>query len=388
MDGWRCCCNGSSKSWGILVKFKKILNILIFLSILLSTFGCLSSFATEDLEAQKRRTREQINRLKWLETVETNKLYKNQQKLENATNTLTTSKSQIISAQRELDGLQLKLQKATAQYNSLNYVLAVHIRSVFKTQRKAFLELFLNSEDINMLVDRIHYQKIILKDDYDKMVAARSKAQEIAQLKHSIESRKRNLERSVASINYQQQSINRAIEKNKNMIDKLRTDRVAYQKAERELAKQSASIGSYINKTVKDSNVQVASGFIKPIQGRITSPFGWRTHPIFNSRSFHSGVDIGGPNMGAIRASNSGKVIYSGWYGGYGKVVILEHGMVNGKPITTLYAHMNSIAVSNGTKVTKGQVIGYEGTTGYSTGPHCHFEVRVNGQPNNPLNYI
>ena len=172
------------------------------------------------------------------------------------------------------------------------------------------------------------------------------------------------------------------------MIDKLKSDRIAYQKAEKELAKQSASIGSYINKTTKDTTVQVASGFIKPIQGRITSPFGWRTHPIFNSRSFHSGVDIGGPNLGAIRASNSGKVIYSGWYGGYGKVVILEHGMVNGKPITTLYAHMNSIAVSNGTKVTKGQVIGYEGTTGYSTGPHCHFEVRVNGQPNNPLNYI
>ena len=102
----------------------------------------------------------------------------------------------------------------------------------------------------------------------------------------------------------------------------------------------------------------------------------------------HSGIDIGGPNLGDIKASNSGKVIYSGWYGGYGKVVIIEHGIINGKPVTTLYAHMSSIAVSNGTKVSKGQVIGYEGTTGYSTGPHCHFEVRVNGQPNNPLNYI
>ena len=69
-------------------------------------------------------------------------------------------------------------------------------------------------------------------------------------------------------------------------------------------------------------------------------------------------------------------------------MVILEHGIVNGKPMTTLYAHMNSIAVSNGQRVAKGQTIGYEGTTGYSTGPHCHFEVRVNGQPNNPLNYI
>ena len=354
----------------------------------MGTFMCLPSYANSDLEAQKRETREKINRLQWLETLETNKLYKNQQKLESATNNLTNSKSKIISAQQELNNLQVKLNKASSEYNHLNNILSDHIRSVFKSQRKAFVEVLLNSEDVNMLVDRLHFQKIILKEDFDRMAAAKSKAQEIANMKYNIELRKRNLERSVASINSQQAYIQRAIAKNESMINKLRTDRVAYQKAERELAKQSASIGSYINKTAKDTNVQVASGFIKPIQGRITSPFGWRTHPIFNSRSFHSGIDIGGPNLGAIRASNSGKVIYSGWYGGYGKVVILEHGMVNGKPITTLYAHMSSIAVSNGTKVSKGQVIGYEGTTGYSTGPHCHFEVRVNGQPNNPLNYI
>jgi murein DD-endopeptidase MepM/ murein hydrolase activator NlpD len=368
---------------------KKILNILIFLIISLFTIGCLTSYAATDIEAKQKEAREQINRLKWLEQLETNKLYKNQQKLESANNNLISSKSQIVTAQRELNDLQTKLDKASAEYNALNYVLAAHIRSVYKTQRKAFFEILLNSEDINMLVDRLHYQKIVLKNDYNKMTTARNKAREIANIKYNIESRKRNLERSVASINSQQAYIQKAIAKNENMINKLRTDRAAYQKAERELAKQSASIGSYINKTASTtSSVQVASGFIKPIQGRITSPFGWRTHPIFNTRSFHSGIDIGGPNLGAIRASNSGKVIYSGWYGGYGKVVIIEHGIVNGKPITTLYAHMSSIAVSNGTKVNKGQVIGYEGTTGYSTGPHCHFEVRVNGQPNNPLNYI
>ena len=239
-----------------------------------------------------------------------------------------------------------------------------------------------------MLVDRVYFQKILLKDDYKRMAAAKKKAQEIALLKYNIEAKKRNLERSVANINSEKAYIDRAIAKNESMINKLRTDRVAYQKAERELAKQSASIGSYINKTAKASDVHVASGFIKPIQGRITSPFGWRTHPIFNSKSFHSGVDIGGPYRGSIHASNSGKVIYTGWYGGYGKVVIIDHGNINGSPTTTLYAHMDQIKVNNGAYVTKGQVIGLEGTTGYSTGPHVHFEVRVNGKPRNPLNYI
>ena len=298
------------------MNIKKVLNILIFFALIFNTLGCLSLYAATDLETKKKETREQINRLKWLEQLETNKLYKNQQKLENATNTLTNSKSQIVSAQKELVGLEAKLNKASAEYNNLNYVLSVHIRQVFKTQRKAFFEILLNSEDINMLVDRLHFQKIILQDDYKKMAAARDKALYIRTLRDEILTKKRRLERSVASINNQQAYIQKAIAKNENMINKLRTDRAAYQKAERELAKQSASIGSYINKTAKDTNVQVASGFIKPIQGRFTSPFGWRTHPIFNSRSFHSGIDIGGPNLGAIRASHSGKVIYSGWYGG------------------------------------------------------------------------
>ncbi len=367
---------------------KHILAFILF-AFIFTHIGCGEGFAVQDIEAKKKQTRAKINQLKFLENVETNKLYKNQQKLENAKTSLENSKSQMKSTQKELTDMQSKLNVASSQYNTLNAALAGNIRRVFKTQRKAFFELLLASEDINMLLDRVYFQKILIKDDYNRMIAAKKKAQEIALLKYNIEARQRNLERSVASINSQQTYIKRAIAKNENMINKLRTDRVAYQKAENELAKQSASIGSYINKTTKSASSQhVVSGFMKPIPGRITSYFGWRTHPIFNTKSFHSGVDIGGPNLGAIKASNSGKVIYSGWYGGYGKVVILEHGVINGKPITTLYAHMNSIKVTNGQRVNKGDTLGYEGTTGYSTGPHCHFEVRVNGQPNNPLNYI
>lgn len=387
------CRDGNSsypaKYLGVRVGLKKLVGTILVVFLLISTYGCFSCAEANELETKKIQTRNKINRLKVLERLETNKLYKNQQKLESATINLQSSKNQIVSVRKELSDLESKLNKASTEYNNLNYILAKRIRSVYKNQRNVFLEVLLTSEDINTFFDRIYYQKKILRADYVRMAEARSKAKEIAMLKYSIESKKNRLERSVASINLQQNDIERAIQKNKVMINKLQTDRVAYEKAEKELARQSASIGSYINKQQKnESSVQVASGFMKPIQGRITSPFGWRTHPIFKSRSFHSGVDIGGPNYGAIRASNSGKVIYAGWYGGYGKVVIVEHGVVNGKPITTLYAHMSSIKVANGTKVQKGQILGLEGTTGYSTGPHCHFEVRVNGQPNNPLNYI
>lgn len=366
---------------------KKILNLLIFFGILFSFAGC-PSLADQSIEAKRKKTREKINHLQWLENIEKNKLYKNQQKLENATNDLQQSKTKVISTERELYGMQAKLDRASVEYNNLNAILAIHIRKIFKSQRKAFFELLITSEDINMLVDRVYFQKIILKEDYEQMVSAKRKAQEIALLKYNIEAKKRHLERSIASINSQQYYIKNAIAKNESMIKKLKTDKAYYIRTEKELADQSKKIGTYINRASKDKSEVVVSGFMKPIGGRITSPFGWRTHPIFNSRTFHSGVDIGGPNYGAIKASNSGKVIFTGWYGGYGKVVIIEHGVVNGKPVSTLYAHMSTIKAVNGQKVSKGDIIGYEGTTGYSTGPHCHFEVRVNGQPSNPASYV
>ena len=371
---------------------KRILNILIILGILVNAFAVMPSYANQkSLEVQKKETKAKINKLKWLENVESGKLYKNQQKLENARTSLDQSKKEIASAEKELQSIEVQYQRAAEEYTNLNSILSAHIRKVFKTQRKAFFELFITSEDINMLVDRVYFQKLILKDDEIRMRNAREKAQEMAYLKNNIESRKARLEQSIASMNSQKNYIQSAIAKNENMIEKLKNDRVAYEKAMRELNQQSEKLSHYINKSSsgnKVATVAPSSGFIKPIQGRITSPFGYRIHPIFGSRTFHSGVDIGGPNNGAIKASNSGKVIYSGWYGGYGKVVIIEHGVINGKPVSTLYAHMSTIKVSNGQQVTKGQVVGYEGTTGYSTGPHCHFEVRINGKPNNPGSYV
>lgn len=336
----------------------------------------------------KEQARKKINQLKILEKIEHNKLYKNQQKLESTATDLANTRKTLDTTSVELATLESRLNMATSEFSALDFRIKVRIRKIYKSQRRGFFILLLSSNDFNIFLDRMYFESKLIKHDYARMRAAKEKAREIALLKYSIEEKKRTIAHSIKTINYQQQSIQREIAQNENMIHKLRTDRVAYERAEKELAKQSASIGTMINRTTRKSDVKVASGFIKPIAGRITSPFGYRTHPIFNSRTFHSGVDIGGQYRGAVRASNSGKVIYTGWYGGYGKVVIIDHGSVNGKPTTTLYAHLDSISTSNGAYVTKGQAIGREGTTGYSTGPHCHFEVRINGKPVNPLNYI
>ncbi len=371
-----------------MINNKLKISVFLFFAAAIIISVAMPCFANVELQQKQKQTRAKINHLRWLENLETNKLYKNQQKLERTTSSLVQSRQQLNSTQNRLSNLEYDLSRSLSDFSEIEIQMKRRIRQIFKSQRGGFFELLLSAKDFNSFLDRLYFEGIVIKGDYRRMNYARMKAKEIALLKYNIEEQKRVLSRSIKNINYQQQTIQQDITRNENMIHKLRTDRRSYEQAERELARQSESIQAMISRGSHASDIRIVSGFIKPISGRITSPFGWRRHPIFNSRSFHSGVDIGGPYNGSIRASNAGKVIYTGWYGGYGKVVILDHGQVNGIPTTTLYAHLNSCRVSVGEYVSKGQVVGYEGTTGYSTGPHLHFEVRVNGRPNNPLNYI
>lgn len=380
---------------------KNLLKYILICWILIGTFGVPFSFAAsgESLNKQLQQTnskrdyfRQKKHQADLKLKKERNKLSSNQQKLEKAQVQLRTSTQRYNTLMSNLTSMERQLNVALVEFRNIDSEMKSRIRQVYKHQRHGMFELILTARDVNSLMDMFYYEKIIIQNDYKRMQAVKAKANEIAQLKAQVEQQKRSVAASIRDIKTQRASIQGSIAENKNMIQRLQHDKAYYEKTERELARQSANIQSMIAGATKkngQSTVKVSStGFIYPISGRISSPFGWRTHPIFNSRIFHSGIDIAGPNGGAIKASNDGKVIYSGWYGGYGKVVILDHGVINGQPITTLYAHMSAITVSNGQFVKKGQTVGREGSTGYSTGPHCHFEVRVNGKPTNPMNYL
>lgn len=130
--------------------------------------------------------------------------------------------------------------------------------------------------------------------------------------------------------------------------------------------------------------VPSATGFVRPVPGRVTSPYGNRMHPIYNVLKFHTGIDYSGASGTSVKATKSGTVISRGPLGGYGNMVIIDHG--NG--ISSLYAHLSGFNCVVGQEVSRGQTIGYVGSTGASTGPHLHFEIRVNGMHVNPSNYV
>ena len=121
-----------------------------------------------------------------------------------------------------------------------------------------------------------------------------------------------------------------------------------------------------------------------PVSGTITSPFGYRQNPFGGGMEFHQGLDIAAPMGTTITAASSGTVIQAGWFGGYGNYIVIDHG----GGMSTGYGHCSQIFVSVGQKVQKGQAIGAVGSTGASTGPHVHFEVRINGKPVDPAAYL
>lgn len=135
---------------------------------------------------------------------------------------------------------------------------------------------------------------------------------------------------------------------------------------------------------VAEPSVPSALGYQWPINGRVTSPFGYRTHPVFGSRKLHSGLDVSAPRGTPIAATSGGTVIYTGYRGGYGNTVIVDHG----GGFTSLYAHMSEIGISNGAAVDRGDILGRVGATGTATGNHLHFEIRLNGKAVNPAPYL
>jgi murein DD-endopeptidase MepM/ murein hydrolase activator NlpD len=124
-----------------------------------------------------------------------------------------------------------------------------------------------------------------------------------------------------------------------------------------------------------------SGSFQWPVNGPVTSGFGYRTHPVLGTQRLHAGVDFGAATGTPIVAATDGTVVSAGWQGGYGNAVIIDHG--GGE--ATLYGHQSRLAVSSGASVSRGQIIGYVGSTGMSTGPHLHFELRINGVPTDPM---
>ena len=294
-----------------------------------------------------------------------------------------------------------ELEAAQEDEDNQKEALRVRMRAMEESGNLTYYSILFNASSFTDLLGRISDISSIMqydKDLEDKFVAATQKVAEVKaeyeetlkeqqDKKTELEAKKADLEAQIVAA----QAVIAGLEKD---IEKYKTEYAANDS-------QEAAIRSQIDKKVaelqkqqeaaKKAGQKVVSGSGKltwPVVGtstaNVTSGFGYRIHPIFGDKRFHSGVDISANSGTTIMAADAGTVVSAVYSSSYGNYVVISHG--NG--MVTLYAHMNSMAVSSGQTVTKGQTIGYVGSTGWSTGPHCHFEIKVNGQLVDPLSYF
>lgn len=366
--------------------------ILVICLMAIANFIAAPVEANVKRDIEKEKLEQKINELKQKENIEIKKLTTAQKHLEKTKKTIQNCKNQLWKSRLNMSKLESRLNNLQRERQKLSKTAGKRIREIYKGERISLLHVIFASQDLATFFDRLYYQKAMIKKDKELMANLKQKSNDIIRSQRSIAYEKRNISSSLSYMSRKKRKLDYSVQTSEYLIQKLRTDRQAYEQAQRELAKLSKNIEQDISSLVSTETL-IDSVFIRPVIGSITSPFGWRRHPIFGSRRFHSGVDIAGRNRSPIKASNSGKVIHSGWYGGYGKVVIINHGILadgtyKGKKVSTLYAHLSRTDVSVGNYVKKGQIIGHEGSTGYSTGPHLHFEIRIDGKPVNPLGFI
>lgn len=323
-----------------------------------------------------------------------------------------------------------EIEKKEEEFEEKDKLLQDRLVALYEAGDTTYLDMLLTSGSITDFISSYYLVAQLTKCDTEVLNAIENTKKEIEDDKKELETKKQEIDKTKSLItekneklkndkNTKQAKVNSLTEKEKSIqgqideydaemkkieaAERAKAAEDARKKAEEDAKKNQTSTGNKGNTgttgnngttggagaTGGSSGTVTSSGKMTwPIPGykNITSNFGYRVHPIYGTWKLHSGIDVGAPTGAKFVAADSGTVLIAsyGYNGGYGNYVVISHG--NG--ITTRYAHGTTILVSAGQKVTKGTPVLTVGSTGASTGPHAHFEVRVNGTAVNPLNYI
>ncbi|MBQ1876326.1 MAG: peptidoglycan DD-metalloendopeptidase family protein [Selenomonas sp.] len=279
---------------------------------------------------------------------------------------------------------EAKLSVAQGEYEVKSKRLGKRVRDIYINGQISYLDVLFGAKDFSDFLTRMDLLKRVIKQDYDLVQTVFQEKKDIEQAQKELAEDKDKQAEQELKARKAREIMEQKVKKRQDLIDKMKSDKAVFDREYDELMAASKEVERMIRNSHADVPVTGSGAMIWPISGPVTSEFGWRTHPITGDQRFHSGLDIGGDYGMPIHAAQSGTVTYAGWISGYGNAVIIDHG----GGVTTLYGHNQSLAVSVGQSVSQGETIAYCGSTGNSTGPHCHFEVRANGEPVSPYSYL
>ena len=336
-----------------------------------------------------------------------------QENLDAAQAEYKTVANQLQETDNNIAQKEAELQKAQKRLSAREDVLSQRIRDIYKNGQLNYIDVVLGAKSFDDFSNRVELLRRIVGADLDLIDSIKAERDQITAQKMVLEQERQEKVKLKMEAQKKREEIQQHKSEQTAILAKAQNDKATAQAAYDELEASSQQIGAMLRQRqadraaaaapapqpVQDSSSDGGSdsasyaapapsygsgAFMWPVNGVITSPFGYRSHPIFGRQILHSGIDIGIDCGTPVHAADGGVVVEAGWISGYGYAVVIDHG--NG--LSTLYGHNESLAVGSGQSVGKGQVIAYAGSTGNSTGPHVHFEVRANGDPVDPMSYL
>ena len=299
---------------------------------------------------------------------------------------LAAAEEDIKRLNEDIEKTEEELKKAEEDLELKQEAFGSRLRVMYKNGNVGYLEVLLSSSDLKDFLSRRQMIQSIAKQDVELIEKVEEQKALIDKKERELRGQRASIEATKIRLSDKREELETA-SRSKGLL-KAELDK-EINSAEAELDKLNnlaKDIESEIVKRQSGGGVYSGGKMLWPVPGnhRISSPFGYRIHPIYKTKKLHTGIDIPASTGSSVLAAGGGRVIYSGNLGGYGKTVMVDHG----GGIVTLYAHNSALTVSEGTSVSQGDTIARVGSTGASTGPHSHFEVRKNGSYVNPIPWV
>lgn len=388
--------------------------LFLALSLLFSPqlYSPASASSLSDLQKKqtdlKRRQTEVASQIAKLKNDKNQKVqYKNAltEQIKTVQDQIDTYNDQIAALDKDILDKEAQIADKQKNIDSDFEKLKGRLRALYMTGEASNIEIILSAKSVMDLEDKTVAVKAITEHDSELINGLKSEMAEVQKQKSEIESNKKEATDAKTQLDTKQNELSALVNEANSVIADISANEQSAKSESAELAAERKKADQAIDDWYKAYYASQNSGgtggsggyvskgnFTWPVPSctNITSGYGWRD--IGSGKEFHKGIDISRSGIyGApIVAADSGRVIQAGFgvygsgYGGYGYVVAIDHG----GGYSTLYGHMSRVAVSKGQQVSKGQVIGYVGASGEATGAHCHFEIRVNGVAQNPMNWF
>ena len=309
-----------------------------------------------------------------------------------ATNSkLQDNQAQLDEADGFLESLESKLLSAQSNLEGQRSATVARLQVLQRQQRVRGWAVLLQSESLMQLLERQYFLTKLFERDRAQLSAIAAQAVEVEAQREVVAEQKAGMALLRQQLLSEKATLEEKKQSQETLAQLLKQNEEAIATAQDQLQRDYESLTLLIQQKLAERAAANAGipgigrgPFRLPAVGPMSSDFGWRTHPVLGTQRFHGGLDFAIDYDTPVLATGGGTVIYADWYGGYGNAVIVDHG----GGITSLYAHNNELKVYEGQPVQAGQVVALSGSTGLSTGPHLHFEVRENGEPVDPKDYL